>query len=98
MKDNRKCLCPICGFKGYKYEYWTEYGIGVVERHGYCDRCGYTVEQAYSGVIDGFMPDITRGYKDYQDNYHPKNTRKRTRMRRKYNIKRSNRDYLLQFI
>jgi len=81
-------VCPFCGSDQYQYKYWAEEYWGIVEQHGYCDRCGYTIEQAYSAAIDGFMPDIKRGFKDFNGHYHPKNTRKRARIRRKYHIKK----------
>ena len=95
MRNNE---CPVCGFKGYQYVQYSEEYWGVVEQHGYCDRCGYMVEQAYSDSIDGFVPELTRGYKDREGVYHPKNTRKRARIHKKYGIKHSNSDYYLQFI
>ena len=94
----RNTTCPICGFKDYQYVQYAEEYWGIVERHGYCDRCGYMIEQAYSEPIDGFLPDIKKGYKDRQGVYHPKNTRKRARIRRKYHIKKPDNGWLLQMI
>ena len=90
--------CPICGSKNYKFQFWTEFGWGIVEQHGYCEQCGYTINQAYSDTIDGFTPPIKKGGKGYQGRYIKKNIRKRKRYKRKYNIKYSNDDYVLSFI
>jgi RNA polymerase subunit RPABC4/transcription elongation factor Spt4 len=46
-------VCPVCHSSKYKYQYWTEFGWGTVEQHGYCDQCGYIVDQAYSQPISG---------------------------------------------
>ena len=54
--------------------------------NGYCDRCGYTVEQAYSPVYEAFY-DIKRGFKDVSGRYHSKNVKRHKRIRRKLNIK-----------
>ena len=78
--------CPICKSKTFEYCVFSEYCFCNVEQHGYCDRCGYTVEQAYSPVYDAFY-DIKKGYKDAFGNYHPKNVRRHKRIRRKLNIK-----------
>lgn len=83
--------CPVCGNKDYKYEsYYEEFQGAMIlsEEHGCCERCGYIVDQAYSDPVDGFEPDVRRGHKDCCGNYHPKNTRKRARIRRKNNIVR----------
>lgn len=63
--------CPICHSKTFEYVSYSEYGFGTVEQHGYCDRCGYTIEQAFSPVYDAFY-DIRNGYKDVFGRYHPK--------------------------
>lgn len=89
--------CPICGFKKWKYVSYAEECYGTVEQHGYCARCGYTVEQAYSQPIVGFELNQTRGCK-YNGKWHGKNTRKRKRMKRKYDIKHTNKDWMLFFI
>ena len=68
-----------------------------IEQHKYCERCGYTVEQAYSQPIVGFELNQTRGCK-YNGKWHGKNTRKRKRMKRKYDIKHTNKDWMLFFI
>lgn len=78
--------CPICHSKTFEYFSYSEYGIGIIEQHGYCDRCGYTVEQAYSPVYDAFY-DIKKGFKDKLGRYHPKNVRRHKRIRRKLKIK-----------
>ena len=86
-----KPKCPICGSSDYKHEEYHDDIWGawyLVEEHTYCDRCGYRVEMAYSEPMEGFQPDTRRGYRDYLGNYHPKNTRKRARIRRKYHIKK----------
>ena len=78
--------CPICHSKAFEYTSYSEYGWGTVEQHGYCDRCGYIVEQAYSPVYEAFY-DIKKGFKDCLGNYHPKNIKRHKRIRRKLNIK-----------
>lgn len=90
--------CPVCGYREYKYIQYTEFGWGTVEQHGYCDRCGYTIEQSYSPTIEGFQPPIRRGGRDYKGIYHSKNWRKRVRMKRKYGIKYGNNDWMLALI
>ena len=90
--------CPVCDYNKYRYVYYTEWGWGTVEQHGYCERCGYTVEQAYSETIVGFTLPARRGWRDRFGKYHEKNIRKRKRMKRKYNIKYSNEDWMLNFI
>lgn len=90
--------CPICGYKKYRYVSYAEECYGIVEQHGYCDHCGYTVEQTYSVPIDGFYPMICKGGKDYFGQYHAKNCRKRKRVKRKFNIKYGNDDWKLMFI
>jgi hypothetical protein len=78
--------CPICRSKTFDYTSYSEYGWGTVEQHGYCSRCGYIVEQAYSSVYDAFH-DIKRGFKDHRGNYHPKDVKRHKRIRRKQGIK-----------
>ena len=95
MKVNK---CPICGYEGFKDIHYTEEYWGIVEQHCYCDRCGYVVEQCYSKPIEGFYPPIRSGCKDHNGVYHPKNWRKRKRIKRKYGIKYGNKDWMLQFI
>ena len=75
-------VCPICGYKYFEYFSESMWGWGTVEQHGNCDRCGYLVEQAYSGVVEAFA-DNFRGWKDYYGNYHPKDVKKHRRARRK---------------
>lgn len=94
---NRSQACPICRSKKYRDIIYTEECYGTVEEHAYCQRCGYTIEMAYSDPVVGFMPDITRGHKAL-DGYRQKNTRIRKRIRRKFNIKRSNEDRFLMYI
>lgn len=78
--------CPICKSKTFDYVSYSEYGWGTVEQHGYCHRCGYVVEQAYSPVYDGFW-DVTRGFKLPSGEYAPKNIKRHRRIRRKAGIK-----------
>lgn len=78
--------CPVCKSKTFRYCYFSECYWGIVEQHGYCDRCGYTVEQAYSPVYEAFY-DIKRGFKDVSGRYHSKNVKRHKRIRRKLNIK-----------
>ena len=94
-----KCVetCPVCGGK-FKVEEYTEEYWGVVERHNYCDRCGYREEQAYSECICGFEPPIKKGYRGYKDKYIKKNIRKRKRIKRKYNIKYGDKNWLFNYI
>ncbi len=93
-----KKTCPICNSTNYKSQTYAEECYGIVEEHSYCPHCGYTVEMCYSDPIVGFMPSITRGYRDYFGQYHKKDVRRRARLHRKYNIKRSNKDRFLSAI
>lgn len=81
--------CPVCKSKTFDYISYSEDCYGIVEQHGYCDRCGYTVEQAYSGILEAFY-DITRGFKNSFGEYYPKNVKKHKRVRRKLNIRHIN--------
>ena len=78
--------CPICKSKTFEYVSYSEYGIGIVEQHGYCLRCGYTVEQAYSGVLEAFH-DVKKGFVNANGDYIPKNVKRHKRIRRKLGIK-----------
>ena len=78
--------CPICASKTFDYVSYSEECYGTVEQHGYCDRCGYRIEQTYSPVYEAFL-DIKKGFKDYYGIYHPKNVKRHKRIRRKLNIK-----------
>lgn len=78
--------CPICGSNTFNYISYSEYCWGIVEQHGYCNRCGYIIEQAYSPVHEAFW-DIKKGFKDSSGKYHPKNVKKHKRIRRKMNVK-----------
>lgn len=78
--------CHICGYKYFEYMSESMLGWGTVEQHGYCERCGYIIEQAYSDVIQAFS-DNFRGFKDYYGNYHPKDVKKHRRARRNANVK-----------
>lgn len=86
-------LCPICKSDKWKYRCYTEFGWGIVEQHGYCSHCGYTVEQCYSDTIAGFELDQKRG-KKYNGKWYGKNVRKRKRLKRKFNIKHTNSDWV----
>lgn len=98
-KYRDKPKCPICGYKDYRYVSYSEECFGIVEQHGYCERCGYIVEQAYSEVVGGLELDRTRGYRNaYTGEYLSNNKRKRRRMRRKYHIKHTNKDWWLSMI
>lgn len=59
--DKRFLKCPVCG-KDNEYVSYSEYGIGVVELHYYCDRCTYFAEQVYSPVCDGISTDCPEEY------------------------------------
>lgn len=78
--------CPICKSKSFDYCSYSEWGWGIVEQHGYCDRCGYIIEQAYSSSMDAFL-DITKGFKNGIGEYVSKNVRRHKRIRRKLNLK-----------
>ena len=78
--------CPICHIKTFEYISFSEDGWGIVEQHGYCDKCGYTVEQAYSPVYEAFY-DIKKGYKDALGRYHPKNVKRYKRIRKRLDTK-----------
>ena len=78
--------CPVCESQTFDYISYSEYGRGTAEQHGYCDRCGYIVNQAYSSVFEAFY-DTKKGFKNYFGEYYPKNVKKHKRVRRKLNIK-----------
>lgn len=92
-----KYVCPICNSKEWKYEYYAEEYYGIVEQHGYCNHCGFMIEQCYSETMSGFVSDLNRGYK-LDGVWYGKNRRKRTRLRRKYKIKHSHYDWILDRI
>lgn len=77
--------CPICKSQTFDYCSYSEFGWGTVEQHGYCDRCGYTVEQAYSGTLEAFC-DTNKGFKNSFGEYYPKNVKKHKKIRSKLNI------------
>ena len=79
-------ICPICKSKTFEYISSSEYGIGTVEQHGLCHRCGYIVEQAYSSVYHAFWG-VERGFKLLSGEYISKNIKKHKRIRRKHGIK-----------
>lgn len=83
--------CPVCNSAKYAYTHYRE-EWGLVEQYGYCDRCGFTLQQAYSPVKTGFYPIRRRGYRDAKGVYHASNRRVRIRLKRKHNIKYSNED------
>ncbi|MDE7425734.1 MAG: hypothetical protein K2N51_18905 [Lachnospiraceae bacterium] len=78
--------CPICKSKTFDYYSYSEWGWGIVEQHGYCNRCGYIIEQAYSPCMEAFL-DVTKGFKNGIGEYVSKNIRKHKRIRRKLNLK-----------
>lgn len=79
--------CPICKSKTFEYVCYRDYGwIDIVEQHGYCDNCGYVIEQAYSPVDEAFW-DIKRGFKHPEKGYFKKNVKKHKRIRKKLKIK-----------
>ena len=93
-----KPRCPVCNSEKFKSSKYYE-SMGLCEEHTYCEQCGYTVEMAYGPVISGFMPSITKGRRNqYDGKFIPKNIRKRARIHKKFNIKRSNEDKLLSLI
>lgn len=78
--------CPICASKEFEYISYTEAMWGTVEQHGYCRRCGYVVEQAYSPVYEAFW-DVKRGFRHPAGYYVPRNVERHKRIRRKLGIK-----------
>ena len=78
--------CPICKSKSYDYISYSEYCWGIVEQHGYCDRCGYRVEQAYSPVYEAFYV-VKRGYKLPSGKYIASNKKKHRRLKRRAGVK-----------
>jgi hypothetical protein len=91
MKKNQKMLfplhcCPICKSKNFEYVSYSEYCYGTVEQHGYCRRCGYIVEQAYSPVYEAFH-DVKHGFVNTNGEYISKNVKKHKRIRRKLGVK-----------
>lgn len=78
--------CPICNSHTFDYTSYSEECYGTVEQHGYCSRCGYTIEQVYSPVYEAFW-DIKRGFKLPDGTYILKNVKRHKRIRRKRNIK-----------
>lgn len=47
--------CPICHHNTFNYISYSEYEWETVEQHGYCDRCGFMIEQAYSSPFCMFF-------------------------------------------
>lgn len=58
-----KMTCPVCA-KEHDVLSWSEYGIGTVEFHMYCDRCGYFAEKCYSPVYEGICEGFPEQYAD----------------------------------
>ena len=79
-------ICPICKGETFNYISYSEYGWGIVEQHGHCDRCGYHIEQAYSPEMEFFM-DIKKGFKMRNGTYVPKDIKRHKRIRKKIGIK-----------
>ena len=79
-------LCPICGYKYFEYCSDSMWGWGTVEQHGYCERCGYIVEQAYSPIYEAFW-DVIKGYQHPDGHYVSKNIKRHRRIRRKLNVR-----------
>lgn len=82
MKKQRKprwgysiISCPICKEKTFEYCSYSEFGLGIVEQHGSCSRCGFIVEQAYSPTFCCFW-DIKKGFKHPNGTYYAKNVKK----------------------
>lgn len=90
--------CPICNSVKYRYVYYTEECWGIVEQHGYCSQCGFTIEQCYSDTITDFTPAIRKGSTGYKNQYISKNIRKRKRYKRKFKIKYGNKDWQLSYL
>lgn len=84
--SNCKKVCPICNSDKFKYVSYSEECYGTVEQHGYCDKCGYIIEQTYSPVLEAFC-DIKKGFRNGYGEYVPKNVKKHKRVRRRLNIK-----------
>lgn len=82
-------FCPVCKSKTFDYKSYSEFGYGIVEQHGYCKRCGYSIEQTYSKPVEGFW-DNKRGFANKNGEYFPKNVKKHKRIRRKLGIKNYN--------
>ena len=81
--------CPLCGSKKWNYHSYTGEiwgGFYTVEQHGYCDSCGYVIEQAYSPIYEAFR-DLCKGFKNYKGDYYPKDVRKHKRNRKKLKVK-----------
>jgi len=55
--------CPVCG-QYNPYFHYTEWGFGTVERHYYCSRCTYFMEQVYSPACEGISTDCPEEYRE----------------------------------
>lgn len=77
--------CPICERYTLDYREYYDNSI-IVERHGYCDNCGYLIAQCYCEPVECFL-DTVKGWKDGYGIYHMKNTRKHKRIRKKSNYR-----------
>ena len=75
--------CPVCGAVAFDYCSYSESGWGIVEQHGYCRRCGYSIEQAYGPAMECFI-DTRKGFgHPVSGVYVPKDMRRHRRVRRK---------------
>ena len=77
---------PVCKHLSCEHkEYYGDVGGAfiIVEEYKYCDKCGYTLEMAYSPSREYFS-DIRRSYKDCKGVYYEKNKKRHMRIRRKY--------------
>ncbi len=64
--DTIKKTCPVCG-KEHDVTVFSEYPVGIVEYHFYCDRCTYFEEMCYSPVSSGISDNYPPEYKDIVD-------------------------------
>lgn len=55
--------CPVCGAPVEIVRY-SEYGWGIVEMHGYCENCTWTIEQCYSPVCQFIYKGFPEKYSD----------------------------------
>ena len=76
-----KNACPVCSKGTCIYRSYSD-DYRIVEQHGYCTQCGYTIEQAYSEEMEFFI-DIKKGFKLQNGEYVRENVRKHKRARRK---------------
>jgi outer membrane protease len=64
-----KANCDVCG-KENDYFSFSE-NIGIVEKHYYCDNCGFFVEMSYSSEMRGMCV----GYNDTKEEHDKTNKR-----------------------